>query len=472
MTPSSEILSIIDKKRHGATHSDAEINTLITGVMNGSVPDYQLAAWLMAVCINGLNLDETVALTRAFVESGVTLNFDALPEPNTSANESEVTDPNESEATDQPLYKRSKTVDKHSTGGVGDKTTLILVPLLAACGVRVAKLSGRGLGFTGGTIDKLEAIPGFRSALGTEDFTKQVQQLGMAISSQTDDLTPADGKLYALRDVTATVDSIPLITASVVSKKIATGADVIVLDIKVGQGAFVKTLSEAKQLAEWCRAVGERFGKAIATVISSMDVPLGNAVGNAVEVQEAIDTLKGQGPADLLNVTLELASVALVAAGEVLDVAEGRAKLINAIGDGSAYAAFLKLVDAQTVDDLPEDGLIKLPEPLRVRVLPSPEAGVVARMDCLAIAKAVKMLGGGRQKKGDPIDLSVGVVLHKKPGDAVSKGEPLLEMLSSGKNDDEAWAMLQQAVNIGEAMAPMQPLILETTLPKAPSAAV
>lgn len=460
MTPSSEILSIIDKKRHGATHSDAEINTLIAGVMDGSVPDYQLSAWLMAVCIQGLNLDETVALTRAFVESGKVLSFSGA-----------CADTADTENTDGVLLK---TVDKHSTGGVGDKTTLILVPLLASCGVRVAKLSGRGLGFTGGTIDKLEAISGFQTALSTEDFTQQVETLGMAISSQTADLTPADGKLYALRDVTATVDSIPLITASVVGKKIATGADVIVLDIKVGQGAFVKSLEEAQQLADWCRAVGERFGKPIATVISSMDVPLGNAIGNGVEVQEALDALQGNGPKDLMDVTLELGAVALVAANVVDTVNAGRSVLMAAIDDGRAYQALCDLVNAQTVDtadgesSAPKSTDIKLPEPLRVRVLPSPKSGVISDMDCLAVAKAVKILGGGRQKKEDEIDLSVGVILHKKPGDRVEAGEPLLEMMSSGKNDDMAWTMLNDAILIGDdvqQVVPQQPLILETTLP-------
>lgn len=460
------ILSIIDKKRRGETHTDAELNTLIEGVMSGIVPDYQLAAWLMAVCIQGLNLDETVALTRTFVDSGMTLSFGGSA---SLSSESSSDMDSGSVITEQSLKKRPVVVDKHSTGGVGDKTTLILVPLLAVCGVKVAKLSGRGLGFTGGTIDKLEAIPNFNTALSTEVFKQHVNTLGMAISSQTEDLTPADGKLYALRDVTGTVDSIPLIAASVVSKKIATGADVIVLDIKVGAGAFVKTLDDAQQLADWCRQVGERFGRKIATVITSMDVPLGNAIGNAVEVQEAIDTLQGHGPADLLDVTLELGAVALVAAQEVATVNEGRKQLQQALDDGSAYQAFLTLVNAQSGSTYSGEDTVKLPQSLRCRTLPAPQSGVITAIDCLGMAKAVKLLGGGRQQKGDDIDLTVGVLLRKKLGDTVNEGETLLTMHSSGKNDDEAWAMLQEAILIGDAVTQkISPLILETTLPSSP----
>ncbi len=390
------MVSIIDKKRRGGAHADAEIAWLVAAMMAGELPDYQLSAWLMAVCINGMTPDETVALTRAYVESGTRLCYDAV-------------------FGDAPAL----VVDKHSTGGVGDKVTLVLLPLLAAAGLKVAKLSGRGLGFTGGTIDKLESIPGFRVSLDNAAFTRQLKDIGIALSSQTADLAPADAKTYALRDVTATVESIPLIAASVVSKKIAAGAHVIVLDIKVGRGAFMKTMEDALALAELCQYVGRRLGRAIGTVISPMDEPLGYAVGNALEVAEAIETLKGRGPQDLTEATLALGARVLVEAGRYTATAPAEAYLRGLIENGAALACFRTWIHAQGGDAGIINDPSRLPQAQYQVPILAEQAGVITAIDPLAIAEAALAVGAGRKAKGDAIHHGTGVVLNGKAGTSV-----------------------------------------------------
>lgn len=415
---SMNIIEIIDKKRRGLTHTDVEIATLVQMMESGKAHDYQISAWLMAVCINGLNMDETTWLTKAFVDSGKQLDFSGVD---------------------------GVVVDKHSTGGVGDKTTMALIPLMACAGVKVAKLAGRGLGYTGGTIDKLESIPGFQVSLSSAQFMKQVQQIGMAISSQSADLAPADGKMYALRDVTATVASIPLIAASVISKKIAAGADVIVLDIKYGKGAFMQSLEEAKELAFTCREVGKRLGRSISTVISAMNQPLGFAIGHSLEVQETVKLLKGEGPADLEALCLTLGGIALTCAGVSPTTEEAEAVLKQAIHDGSALEKFRELVIAQKGDPYFLNDPSLLPQPDRVLMIPAAEAAYIADIDALKVAQAAKMVGAGRLTKESPIHLGVGVLLHKKIGDAVKAGETLVELYSDDKDHWDALAVLKSA---------------------------
>lgn len=433
------IIEIIDKKRRGLTHSEKEINALVNMMESGKAHDYQIAAWLMAACINGLDLDETTWLTQAFVDSGKVLDLSQVD---------------------------GVVVDKHSTGGVGDKTTLALLPLLAASGVKVAKLSGRGLGITGGTIDKLESIPGFNVSLSAANFVKQIKQIGMAISSQSGDLAPADGKMYALRDVTATVESIPLIAASVISKKVAAGADVIVLDIKYGRGAFMATLEDAKLLASTCREVGNRLNKSISTVISAMNQPLGCAVGNSLEVLEIVKMLKGQGPADLEALCLTLGAVALVCAGIQPDIAAGEAALKERILDGSALEKFRELVVAQGGDPYFLKDASLLPQPDRVLMIPAKEQAYIADINALEVAKAAKMVGAGRLTKDSPINLGVGVLLHKRIGEAVKPGETLVELYADDKDHRDAVEILSKAFTFSREPVSPQPLVDEVILGK------
>jgi pyrimidine-nucleoside phosphorylase len=431
------IIEIIDKKRRGLTHTEVEIATLVHMMESGKAHDYQISAWLMAVCIQGLNLDETTWLTKAFVESGKVLDLSQVG---------------------------GIVVDKHSTGGVGDKTTMALIPMLAAAGVKVAKLAGRGLGMTGGTIDKLEAIPGFKVSLSNEAFIRQVREIGMAISSQTKDLAPADGKMYALRDVTATVASIPLIAASVVSKKIAAGADVIVLDIKYGTGAFMATLDDAKTLAMTCREVGARLGKSISTVISAMNQPLGCAIGHSLEVLETVKLLKGEGPADLQTLCLKLGSVALVCAGVQPSLDEAEAELKKHLQDGSALEKFRELVVAQGGDPYFMKDTSLLPQPDRVLMIPAKEQAYVANIDALEVAKSAKMVGAGRLTKNCPINLGVGILLHKKIGDPVKPGETLVELFADDQDHREAVEVLKGAFTFSKEPVEVPALIDEVVL--------
>ncbi|MSQ43289.1 MAG: thymidine phosphorylase [Chloroflexi bacterium] len=391
-------VELINKKRTGLRHEPGEIASLVDGYLRNDIPDYQMAAWLMAVCWRGLDAVETAELTRALVESGQQLSFRDLAMP---------------------------VVDKHSTGGVGDKTTLVLVPMLAAAGCAVAKMSGRGLGHTGGTIDKLEAIPGVNTELGISDFATAVRTRGIAVSAQSPDLAPGDGRLYALRDVTGTVESIPLIASSVMSKKIATGARAVVLDVKVGSGAFMKTLEGARTLSRAMVDLGSAAGLAVVAVITSMDQPLGMAVGNILEVQEAVATLRGGGSSELLELCVILGAEVMVASGAASTVNEARARLEATISSGEAHRCLRDLV--ASLGGSPD--AINHPEtlpaaPWRTAVV-APQDGVVARIDALAIGEVAMRLGAGRATKGALIDPAVGVVLSVRAGDRVHAGQVL-----------------------------------------------
>ncbi|MEB3207206.1 MAG: thymidine phosphorylase [Vampirovibrionales bacterium] len=430
--------SILEKKRWGFHHSEEEVRALIEGMQSGFIPDYQISAWLMAACIQGLNLDETVWLTQALVASGSILDLSGIG---------------------------GTFVDKHSTGGVGDKATLILVPLLASCGLKIAKLSGRALGFTGGTIDKLESIPGINVALTQEAMFSQLKNIGCAISGQTRTIAPADGRLYALRDVTATVESIPLIAASVMSKKIASGAPVIVLDIKVGRGAFMKSLESARDLAAVCRNIGERMNRVVATVISDMNQPLGLAVGNSVELAEAIEILQGEGPADVRALCLALGSITLVESGQFATLHEAEEALTVSLDSGKALQKFEAMVAAQGGDVEIFNDFSLLPQPHRISMIPAPQTGYIHDIDPQKVAEAVNLLGASRLTKESPIDLGVGVVLRYKVGDAVEAGDALLELYGSDDFDKntEAKAILLSAFAIQpEPPTYRAPLILES----------
>jgi pyrimidine-nucleoside phosphorylase len=424
---------MIKEKRAGRAHAPETLASFVNMLCAGELPDYQVAAWLMAVVWRGMTIEETTELTRLVAESGDVLDLSSVPHP---------------------------TVDKHSTGGVGDKVTLIFAPLLAACGATVAKLSGRGLGHTGGTIDKLEAIPGFDCGLSDEAFLGQLRSVRAAIASQTQDLAPADGILYALRDVTCTVESIPLIAVSVLSKKIAAGSDAILLDVKAGAGAFMPTVEAAKELSETMLEVGRRLGKKVICVVTGMDQPLGHEIGHANEVAEAIATLKGEGPADLTHLCLELGALLLQAAGLVATPAEGEARLKAAIEDGSALAKLREIIVAQGGDPrVIEDPTLMPQARLRVPV-PALVDGYVQDLNALAVGLAGKTLGAGRQKKGEPIDLAVGIHLAKKVGDPVTAGEPLGYLLANDEAKAERAAeQLRAAYTIGAAAPEASPLI-------------
>jgi pyrimidine-nucleoside phosphorylase len=397
------------------------------------VPDYQLAAFCMAVYFRGLSSAETFALTDAMVRSGETIE----------------------------LGKRigRRAVDKHSTGGVGDKTSIAVGPIVAACGVPFGKMSGRGLGHTGGTLDKLEAIPGFRVELTTDEFVAQVRDVGLAIVGQTANLVPADKKLYALRDVTATVDNVSLIAASIMSKKIAAGADAIVLDVKVGDGAFMKTLEDAQVLGETMLALGQRAGREVVCLLTDMDQPLGRAVGNALELREAIATLRGEGPADFTELVLAAAAHLLTLSDLGVEGADARALVERAVADGSATEAYQRWIRAQGGD--PAEAA--LPEAHVVRAVPAQRSGYVAALAALPVGLAALHLGAGRRAKDDRIDPAVGVVCLKKRGDAVEAGEALAEVhAQDAAAADEAIAELHAAYTIGDEPPRARPIVLDT----------
>lgn len=391
-------VDIIEKKKSGYTHSKEEIEFFINGYLDGTVEDYQMSAWLMAVCFKGLNFDETAYLTEVFVKSGEVLDF-----------------------SDFGVH----IADKHSTGGVGDKVTLVLIPLLASLGVACAKLSGRGLGMTGGTIDKLESIKGFDCMLKEADFKEQIRKINAAISAQTPNLVPADGKIYALRDVTSTVDNMSLICASVVSKKIASGADIIVLDVKYGSGAFIKTKEEALELANLMIEVGKKLNRKIDAVISSMEQPLGSCVGNSLEVIEAIEFLKGKMAPDLYEITLEIAARTLILSGMAPDFDSAKNLVDEAINSGRALLKFKEIIEAQggkpeAADDYSLFEIGKNTVEIRAE-----KEGYIHSLDALDIAHACKLLGAGRDKKSDSIDFGAGCILAKKVGDRTYAGETL-----------------------------------------------
>ena len=423
---------LIERKRNGEELPAAEISELILGYAKGEIPDYQLAAFCMAVYFRGMTAAETYALTDAMIASGRTLDLGGA--------------------------LGRKVVDKHSTGGVGDKTTIAVGPIVAACGVPVGKMSGRGLGHTGGTLDKLEAIPGFSVDLSVDRFVDQVKEVGLAIIGQTDDLVPADKQLYALRDVTATVDILPLIASSIMSKKIAGGADAIVLDVKVGDGAFMKTLEEARALAQTMLELGRHANREVVCLLTDMDQPLGAAVGNALEIVEARDTVCGQGPPDFTELVLDACARLLAFSDLGVDVEEGRRRAEAAVADGSALAVYERWVRAQGGD--PDPGV--LPRALVIREVRAPVAGYVARLGAIEVGVAALHLGAGRSTKADEIDHSVGVVCHAKRGALVAEGDLLAEV--HARNEEQArWGVgeVLAAYEIGDVPAPERPLLLD-----------
>lgn len=426
------LYDIIRKKRDGGELSDEEIRGFIAAYTAGEVPDYQVSALLMAVFFRGMTRRETVTLTEAMTHSGDTLDLSCFGE---------------------------MSVDKHSTGGVGDKTTLIVAPLVAALGGKVAKMSGRGLGHTGGTVDKLESIPGYRTALSREDFLRQVEEVGVAVIGQTGNLTPADKKLYALRDVTATVDSIPLITSSIMCKKLAAGSHNIVLDVKVGSGAFMKTPQDAETLAREMVQIGKDCGRRVAALLTNMDVPLGEAVGNALEVQEAVQVLRGESRGDLREVCLALAAE-MTRLLHGWSAEEARARAEEALDSGAAFDKMLQWIAAQGGDVSCIEDTSRLPRAAYRLDVPAPADGYIAAMDAQAIGHATVLLGAGRLSKEDVIDPAAGLRLYRKTGDRVTAGEPLCTLYTNrpGTLDTAANAYVAALTFSQEAPKP-QPLI-------------
>jgi pyrimidine-nucleoside phosphorylase len=428
-------VDIIHKKRNGGSLTSEELSFLIHGYCQGDIPDYQMSAWAMAVFFRGMNAQETADLTLAMAQSGDQVDLSAV---------------------------QGIKVDKHSTGGVGDKTTLIIGPLVAACGIPVAKMSGKGLGHTGGTIDKLESIKGFQTELTKEQFFSQVNDIGLAVVGQSGNMTPADKKLYALRDVTATVESIPLIASSIMSKKIAAGADAIVLDVKTGSGAFMKTVDEAEILAQAMVEIGTEVGRQTAALISDMDQPLGFAIGNALEVQEAIETLHGRGPDDLTKLCLALSAHMVVLGGKADSLAEAESLLRDKLASGEALDKFRTLVAAQGGNpDVADDPSLLPQAPVVIPVI-AEQDGYVQRIDAEQLGIAAMVLGAGRATKDAVIDYAVGLTLRLKVGDPVRIGDTLVlvHAQSEGDNVSEVAARILQAYTISEQESSASPLLL------------
>lgn len=422
------MVDIIEKKRDGQELTTAEINFFIEGYTKGEIPDYQASALAMAIYFQDMNDRERADLTSAMVESGDTIDLSAID---------------------------GVKVDKHSTGGVGDTTTLVLAPLVASLGVPVAKMSGRGLGHTGGTIDKLESIAGFHVELTREQFIDLVNRDKVAVIGQSGNLTPADKKLYALRDVTGTVNSIPLIASSIMSKKIAAGADAIVLDVKTGDGAFMKTQEDAEKLAHAMVRIGNHVGRKTIAIISDMSQPLGFAIGNALEVKEAIETLQGKGPKDLTELVLTLGSQMVILAGKAKTSEEAKEMLLDAIHSGKALSKFKEFLANQGGDASIVDDLTKLPQAKYKIELPAKQSGYISRMVADEIGVASMILGAGRATKEDVIDLAVGLVLHKKVGDKVEEGESILTIYSNRENVEDVKQKLYDNIFIADtATAP------------------
>ena len=399
------VYEIIDKKKRGLELNQTEIEYLINGYVNNEIPDYQISAWLMAVYFQGMTDRELLALTNCMTKSGEIVDLSSI---------------------------LGVKVDKHSTGGVGDKVTLVVAPIVAACGGKVAKMSGRGLGFTGGTIDKLEAIPGLKTALAEEEFFNMVNEIGLAVMGQSADIAPADKKLYALRDVTATVDSIPLIASSIMSKKLAAGSDKIVLDVTVGSGAFMKDKENAVQLAEKMVAIGNGAGKKTVAILTNMDVPLGKMVGNNLEVVEAIETLKGRGPEDLLAVVVEIASTMLYLA-QIGTKEECMKKVKRVIADGSALEKLKLMVERQGGDGSYIENPDQFEKAIYQHEIIANNSGYIGKMNTEECGKAAVLLGAGREVKDDPIDMTAGIQFNKKTGDVVKQGDIVAIAYSSSK---------------------------------------
>jgi len=428
-------VDIIAKKRDGGELSAAEIDFFIQGFVRDEIPDYQAAAWLMAVYLRGMSRQETIDLTMAMARSGRMLDLRGIT---------------------------PRVVDKHSTGGVGDKTTIVVAPLVASTGLPVGKMSGRALSFTGGTLDKLESIPGFRADITTAEFLAQLQAVGLVVCGQTADLAPADGKLYALRDVTATVGCLPLIASSIMSKKIASGAQAIVLDVKVGHGAFMKTKEEATALARLMVEIGQGVGRQVRAILSNMDQPLGRAVGNALELKEALDTLHGHGPHEFLEHCLNVAGQMLILGGKAQDIEEARAILLEVLHSGQALAKFREWMAAQGGDLAAVDDPSRLPQAAIVQDVHAPRAGYVAGIDAREVGLTAMLLGAGRARKGDPVDHAVGLLLQAKIGDYVERGAPLLTIhANDGHKLAQAQEKLLAAYTWSEEPIEAPPLVYE-----------
>jgi pyrimidine-nucleoside phosphorylase len=440
--PNFRVIDLIRKKRDGGALSSAEIEHLVEGCTkhDGGIPDYQMAAWLMAVVLRGMTREETAALTHSMLHSGEVLDLSSLP---------------------------AKKVDKHSTGGVGDKTSLVLAPLVAAGGLYVPMISGRGLGHTGGTLDKLESIRGFRVDLSVSEFHRVLEACGCSMIGQTEKIAPADRKLYALRDVTGTVESPYLICASIMSKKLAEGTDALILDVKTGSGAFMKKEEDAVFLADLMVETGERMNKQMAALITDMNQPLGNMVGNALEVQECIDLLHGGGPEDLRSLCLELAAWMFFLGGACKTIAEGKRLSDQLINSGQAFDKFRQMVELQGGDVSLIDDPTRLPSAKhRIEVL-SPQAGYVTGIMCEQVGTACVILGGGRERKEDSVDPAVGIVVHKKIGDKVSAGEPLCTIhCHSGQQTDRARRLLEESYQIASTPPAQIPPLLHRVIYK------
>jgi pyrimidine-nucleoside phosphorylase len=434
------VIDLIRKKRDGAALSTAEIGYLVQGCSDGSIPDYQMAAWLMAVVLKGMSREETAALTNAMLHSGEVLDLSFLP---------------------------AKKVDKHSTGGVGDKTSLVLAPLVAAAGLYVPMISGRGLGHTGGTLDKLESIPGFRVGLSVAEFHRVLKACGASMIGQTEKVAPADRKLYALRDVTGTVESPYLICASIMSKKLAEGTDALVLDVKTGSGAFMKKEEDAVFLAQLMVETGELMGKRMAALITDMNQPLGRMVGNALEVQECIEVLHGGGPADLRELCIELAAWMLFLGGASKTVAQGKKVSEEIIASGRAFERFRHMVELHGGDISSIDDPSRLPSADHRVEVSSRLAGYVTAIACEQVGTACVILGGGRERKEDSVDPAVGIVVHKKIGDQVSAGESLCTIhCHSDKQAARAKTMLLESYEISAGPPAEKPSLIHRVIYK------
>lgn len=429
------MVDVIDQKRNGGVLSDEQLQFFVDGVVDGSLPDYQISALLMAIYFQGMTDREQTQLTMKMMHSGERLDLSKIP---------------------------GIKVDKHSTGGVGDKTSLPLAAMVAALGIPVPMISGRGLGHTGGTLDKLEAIQGFQVELSEQDFIKQVAEEKLAIVGATRDVAPADKKIYALRDVTDTVDSIPLIASSIMSKKLASGTDALVIDVKTGAGAFMKTEDSAVKLAKALVAIGKQAGLKCEAVISDMNQPLGSKIGNTLEIEETLDLLKGKGPKDLLELVLELGSRMVVMGQQAASLAEARAKLEQTIADGSALARFKAMIKAQHGDPNVVDDYSLMPHAKYQIEYPAQKGGVIAKLTADEIGMASMLMGGGRQKADDQLDYAVGIELHKKIGDSVQKGESIMTIWSNREDIDDVKELLDQAVAIKESA--QQPTLIHETI--------
>lgn len=426
-------VELITKKRNGQPLTEAEIEYLVKGYTAGEIPDYQMSAFLMAVYFNGMDKAETVALTQIMRDSGDVVDLSAI---------------------------EGIKVDKHSTGGVGDKTTLIVVPIAAACGVPIAKMSGRGLGFTGGTIDKLEAIPGYKTAITEQEFMDQVNSRGISVIGQTGHIAPADKKIYALRDVTGTVENLSLITSSIMSKKLAAGSDAILLDVKCGSGAFMKTQEDAEKLASLMVEIGNADGKKTMAMITDMEQPLGNAIGNTLEVAEAIDVLKNRGPEDITELCIALGGMMIYLGEKASTPEEGMQKARKALEDGSALAKFRDLVEGQGGDPAIIDDYTLMPQAEFCIEMKAWEEGYIESLDAMGFGLASQHTGAGRERKDDVIDMSAGIVLSKKTGDYVTSGEMLCKIYGNDiKKVEKALEEVINSVKIGRKKPQKAPLI-------------